>query len=235
MLAALGARFLDADGEPVAPGAAARDLATADLSALDPRLADVDLVLASDVDNPLTGPQGRPAVYGPQKGASPDDVAALDAALAHYARVLEKTIGAQAAEAAPLRAPARRAASATARWSASRASFRPGIEVMLDVLGFAPRWPAPAGHHRRGLARRADPARQGPGGVAAAASAAGVPVVAVCGGRDLSDELLHGAGFAASYVLADLEPDLRACLARPAPLLERVGRQIAEDRLAVDR
>lgn len=72
MLSALGARFVDAEGEPVAPGGAAlSDVATADLSGLDPRLSSVDFVLASDVDNPLTGPKGAPAVYGPQKGRAP--------------------------------------------------------------------------------------------------------------------------------------------------------------------
>jgi len=98
MLSALGARFLDAEGEPVAPGGAAlRDVRSADLSGLDERLAAVDLVLASDVDNPLTGPLGAPAVYGPQKGAGPDDVAVLDTALGHFAGVLEKEIGPKAA------------------------------------------------------------------------------------------------------------------------------------------
>ncbi|MER7972783.1 glycerate kinase, partial [Streptomyces sp. NPDC096080] len=90
MLSALGARFLDADGGPVPPGGGGlAELASADLSGLDPRLASVELVLASDVDNPLTGPKGAPAVYGPQKGASPEDVRALDEALTHYAKILE--------------------------------------------------------------------------------------------------------------------------------------------------
>lgn len=72
MLAALGARFLDEEGEPVPPGGGSLSLlATADLSGLDPRLSSVDVVLASDVDNPLTGPKGAPAVYGPQKGPRP--------------------------------------------------------------------------------------------------------------------------------------------------------------------
>lgn len=98
MLTALGARFLDAAGDPVAPGGGGlAALATADLSDLDPRLLDVDLVLASDVDNPLTGPTGAPAVYGPQKGATPDDVDALDAALAHYATVVAESAAASAA------------------------------------------------------------------------------------------------------------------------------------------
>ncbi|WP_103545820.1 glycerate kinase, partial [Streptomyces sp. SM1] len=99
MLSALGARLLTAGGEPVAPGGAGlAELASADLSGLDPRLASAGIVLASDVDNPLTGPKGAPAVYGPQKGASPEDVGPLDAALAHFAKVLEETAGARAAE-----------------------------------------------------------------------------------------------------------------------------------------
>src|SRR5689334_8648019 len=99
MLTALGARFLDKDGEPIAPGGGGlAELASADLSGLDPRLSSVEFVLASDVDNPLTGPKGAPAVYGPQKGASPDDVEILDAALGHFAAVLEKSIGSRAAE-----------------------------------------------------------------------------------------------------------------------------------------
>lgn len=132
MLAALGARFLDADGKPVGPGGGGlAELAEADLSGLDPRLADVDLILASDVDNPLTGPKGAPEVYGRQKGATEDDIATLDAALTHYASVLgpdhAKLPGAGAAGGIGYGALV-----------ALGARFRPGIEVMLDVLGFAP-------------------------------------------------------------------------------------------------
>ncbi|URN17569.1 glycerate kinase, partial [Streptomyces sudanensis] len=94
MLIALGAQFLDAEGEPVGPGGGGlRALAAADLSRLDPRLADVELVLAGDVDNPLTGPEGAPAVFGPQKGATRDDVRALEAALVWYVEVLAGAVG----------------------------------------------------------------------------------------------------------------------------------------------
>ena len=232
MLAALGARFLDADGEPVAPGGGPlRDLATADLSGLDPRLATTEIVLASDVDNPLTGPKGAPAVYGPQKGASEADVATLDAALAHYAEVLERAVGPEGRGTRrwrPARAP--RAASATARWSASDAAFRPGIDVMLDVLGFA----AGAGrghlrHHRRGLARRADPARQGPGGGRRRG-----PCGRAGRGRGLrppplTQEALGAAGIRRAYALTDLEPDPARCMAEAGPLLERAAEQLARD------
>ncbi|MGP3982248.1 glycerate kinase [Streptomyces sp. KR80] len=229
MLAALGARFLDRDGEPVAPGGGPlRDLVTADLSGLDPRILGTEIILASDVDNPLTGPKGAPAVYGPQKGASEADVAILDAALAHYARVLEEAIGPNAAEYA--QSPGAGAAGGIGYGAlvGLGASFRPGIEVMLDVLGFAP------------ALERADLVITGegsldeqtlhgkaPAGVASAARARGKRAVAVCGRRVLSDEALAAAGIARAYALTDLEPDPAVCIAHAGPLLERLAERLA--------
>lgn len=89
MLVALGARVLDADGRDLPDGGAAlSDAARLDLSALDPRLATTALVLAADVDSPLLGPTGAAAVFAPQKGATPDDVATLEAALTRWADVV---------------------------------------------------------------------------------------------------------------------------------------------------
>ncbi|WND40203.1 glycerate kinase [Streptomyces sp. BB1-1-1] len=235
MLAALGARFVRGDGEPVAPGGGGlADLASADLSGLDPRLAAVELVLASDVDNPLTGPKGAPAVYGPQKGASEEDVEALDAALAHFAKVLEETatVGARAAEYAA--SPGAGAAGGIGFGAMLLgARFRPGIEVMLDVLGFAP------------ALERADLVITGegsldeqtlhgkaPAGVAAAARAAGKEVVAVCGRLALPAEALGRAGIRRAYPLTDVEPDVAKCIAEAGPILERVAERIARDFLA---
>ncbi|MFJ6944748.1 glycerate kinase [Streptomyces wuyuanensis] len=227
MLAALGARFLDADGEPVGPGGGALiDVATADLSGLDARFEGVELVLASDVDNPLTGPKGAPAVFGPQKGASPEDVAALDAALAHFASVL----GPEQAE-----LPGAGAAGGIGYGAlvALGAGFRPGIEVMLDILGFD------------GALSRATLVVTGegsldeqtlhgkaPAGVAAAARAKGVAVVAVCGRLALGRDALAGAGIRRAYALLELEPDPAACMAQAGPLLERVAESVARDFLS---
>ncbi|NEB20378.1 glycerate kinase [Streptomyces coelicoflavus] len=235
MLAALGARFLDADGEPVGPGGGGlAGLASADLSGLDPRLSGVELVLASDVDNPLTGPKGAPAVYGPQKGASPDDVTALDAALAHFAKVLEgaEGVGARVAEYAA--SPGAGAAGGIGFGAMLLgARFRPGIAVMLDVLGFAP------------ALERADLVITGegsldeqtlhgkaPAGVAAAARAAGKEVVAVCGRLALPAETLGRAGIRRAYPLTDVEPDVAKCIAEAGPILERVAEAIARDFVA---
>ncbi|MEV6650907.1 glycerate kinase [Streptomyces sp. NPDC051219] len=234
MLAALGARFLDAAGEPVGPGGGPLgELATADLSGIDPRFADVELVLASDVDNPLTGPKGAPAVYGPQKGASPEDVAVLDEALAHFARVLEKSIGPKAAEYAL--SPGAGAAGGIGYGAlvALGAGFRPGIEVMLDVLGFAPAL-ARATLVITGEGSLDEQTLHGkaPAGVAAAARAEGKEVVAVCGRLALPPEALGRAGIRRAYPLTDIEPDTARCIAEAGPLLERVAENIARDFLS---
>ncbi|MDI1456920.1 glycerate kinase [Streptomyces sp. ATE26] len=232
MLSALGARFLDADGEPVPPGGGGlAALARADLSGLDPRLDSVELVLASDVDNPLTGPKGAPAVYGPQKGASPDDVAALDAALVRLAEVLEAAVGPRAADFAA--APGAGAAGGIGYGALLLgARFRPGIEVMLDVLGFAPAL------ERASLVITGEGSLdeqtlhgKAPAGVAAAARAAGKEVVAVCGRLALSEEALRRAGIGRAYPLTSVEPDVDKCIADAGPILERVAERIAVDHL----
>ncbi|MER6027655.1 glycerate kinase [Streptomyces sp. NPDC001851] len=233
MLAALGARFLDEDGEPVPPGGGGlAGLARADLSGLDARLSTVELVLASDVDNPLTGPKGAPAVYGPQKGASPDDVETLDAALAHFAKVLEAAVGPRAAEHAA--APGAGAAGGIGYGALLLgARFRPGIEVMLDVLGFAPAL------ERASLVVTGEGSLdeqtlhgKAPAGVAAAARAAGKDVVAVCGRLALPEEALLRAGIGRAYPLTSVEPDVAQCIADAGPILERVAERIARDFLA---
>ncbi|MEW2113994.1 glycerate kinase [Streptomyces sp. NPDC005474] len=230
MLSALGARLLDADGQPVPPGGGGlAGLVTADLSGLDARLADVDLVLASDVDNPLTGPTGAPAVYGPQKGASPADVAALDGALAHYAKVLETVIGWKAAEYAA--APGAGAAGGIGYGAlVMGARFRPGIEVMLDVLGFADAVDrATLVITGEGSLDEQTLHGKAPAGVAAAARAQGREVVAVCGRLALRPEALGRAGIRRAYPLTEIEPDLAKCVADAGPLLERVAENIGRD------
>lgn len=231
MLAALGGRFLDADGRPVGPGGGGlRDLATVDLSGLDPRIADTDIVLASDVDNPLTGPKGAAAIYGPQKGASAEDVGTLDAALARYARVLEKTIGARAAESAL--SPGAGAAGGIGYGAlvGLGASFRPGIEVMLDVLGFGPALSrATLVITGEGSLDEQTLHGKAPAGVAAAARARDIEVIAVCGRLALPPESLGRAGIRRAYALTELEPDPARCMAEAGPLLERLSATIARD------
>lgn len=233
MLAALGARLLDDDGDPVAwGGAPLRELATVDFSELDPRLADARIVLASDVDNPLTGPKGAAAVYGPQKGASEQDVAVLDQALSHYARVVEQAVGQRAAELAA--APGAGAAGGIGYGAlvGLGATFRPGVQVLMEVLDFD------AALRRTDLVVTGEGSLdqqtlhgKAPAGVATAARAVGRPVVAVCGQLAVDRAVLATHGFAAAYALTDLEPDPRRCIDQAGPLLEQTGERLAAEQL----
>ncbi|MFJ6214156.1 glycerate kinase [Streptomyces sp. NPDC092296] len=233
MLAALGARFLDGAGAPLPPGGGALGrLDRVELGGLDRRLGGVQVVLASDVDNPLLGALGAAAVYGPQKGADPDAVARLDAGLARLAAVLDRAAGPGAGTAGAAEWPGAGAAGGAGYGALAvlGAVRRPGIEVLLEVLGF-----------ERAL-RRATLVVTGEGsldaqtlhgkaplGVAAAAARRGVPAVAVCGRLGLTAAQLERAGFRRAYALTALQPDPDRCLTEAGPLLERIGARLARD------
>ncbi|MQY12577.1 Glycerate 2-kinase [Streptomyces sp. RB5] len=231
MLTALGARLLDAAGAPVGPGGGAlASLASADLTGLDARFTDIDLILASDVDNPLTGPKGAPAVYGPQKGATPRDVGTLDAALAHYASVLAATLGPRALELAGRPGAGAAGGIGYGALVGLGARFRPGIDVLLEVLGFAPAL------ERASLVITGEGSLdaqtlhgKAPAGVAAAARAAGKRVVAVCGRLAIDEAALRGAGIERAYPLSALEPDPARSMAEAGPLLERVAERVGRE------
>ncbi|WP_042395961.1 glycerate kinase [Streptacidiphilus carbonis] len=231
---ALGATLQDADGADLPPGGAAlARLHHLDLGPVAGTLAGVEVVIASDVDNPLLGTRGAPAVYGPQKGASPADVAELDAALAHWADAVAKATGTDLREAPGAGAAGGLGFGAMALLGAT---MRPGIELLLDLLGF----------DRAVRGARLVVTGEGcldvqtlhgkaPAGVAAAAAGAGVPVVAVAGRLELDAPAWRGAGFAAAYELAALAgPDAEPgdSIARAAELAELAGEQIAQQFLA---
>ncbi|NDP38408.1 MAG: glycerate kinase [Rhodoferax sp.] len=135
MARALGARFTDADGtELVDGGAALIRLKHIDLAGLDPRLQDSQITVACDVDNPLCGPRGASAVFGPQKGASPEIVAELDAALAHFAAVARTATGRDVAELAGAGAAGGLGAGLM---YFTPAKLKPGVEIVLDAVDFA--------------------------------------------------------------------------------------------------
>ncbi|WP_433563747.1 glycerate kinase [Nocardia sp. CA-151230] len=223
LLQALGLRILDADGNELPCGGAALARAVrVDRDDLHPGLADATVTLASDVDNPLLGADGAAAIYAPQKGADPGQVATLEAALKNWAAVL----GPEWAD-----KPGAGAAGGTGfgALAALGARMRSGIELVLDLIDF-----------RAGLAD-ADLVVTGEGsldtqslsgkapiGVCRAALAADVPVVAVAGRVLLTPEQVREAGFATAYALSELEPDPARSMANAAALLERIGERIAE-------
>jgi glycerate kinase len=220
MMTALGARLLDASGAVLPPGGAAlRDLATLDLSLVDPALSGVDVVLASDVDNPLLGPQGAAEVYGPQKGARPAAVRILADGLRRWASVVGGDPAAPGAGAA--------GGVGFAALALLGARLRPGVEVLMELLGFDD---AVAGARLvvTGEGRLDAQTLRGkaPAGVAARARA---PVVAVTGQCELTPAELRSAGIAAVYALTDIEPDPARCLANAAPLVTTVAERLGKE------
>ena len=231
LLQALGARVLDAQGEQIGPslavGAALRDVASLDLAGLHPALRAAVLTLAADVDNPLTGPDGAAEVYGPQKGASPAEVAVLADGLRRWAAVVAAATGADWSQ-----APGSGAAGGVgfAARAVLAAQSRPGIGLVLELAGFDA---ALAGADLvitgEGSLDRQSLAGKAPVGVARAAARRGIPVVAVAGRSTLTAAELAAAGIAAVYPLSDLEPDPARSSAQ-ADAAPAGGQALARDR-----
>jgi len=239
LVQALGARLADDAGLELPPGGAAlARLATLDLAGM-ADLSGVEFLLASDVDNPLLGPLGAAPVYAPQKGASPGDVALLEAGLRRWADVAAAAVPGAAAGGRALVRDAPGAGAAGGLGFAALlflgARMRPGIELMLELAAFE----ALLGGARLVITGEGSLDRQTlhgktPVGVARAATARdpAVPVVAVAGRCTLTAQELAAAGIARAYALADLEPDAAVSMAQAGPLLERLAERVAADWLS---
>lgn len=224
MAGALGARFLDAQGRNLGHGGAAlARLANVDVSKLHWALANVEIVGATDVTNPLCGPTGASAIYGPQKGASPQVVAELDAALENFARVVKKDLGQNIAE--------RPGAGAAGGLGAGLMVFtgavlRSGIDMVCDVLGFD-RHLAGADLVITGEGRtdRSTVFDKAPVGVARRALAKGVPTVILAGSLGPGYEELYENGLAGIVSIADRPMSFAQSLKRTEELLEAAARR----------
>lgn len=227
LIQALGGRLLDAQGCELPPGGAAlRLLHALDLRGL-PNLTGVEVIVACDVDNPLLGASGAATVYGPQKGADPEDVRVLEAGLRRWADLVE----------AATRKTARSLPGAGAAGGVGFAAlallgarFEPGITFLLDVLDFAAR----ARGARLVITGEGSLDQQSlrgkaPIGVARAAARQGAPVIAVAGRRSLTGEQLRRARIQAAYALSDIEPDIDRCIRQAGPLLEQLTVAIADE------
>ena len=227
---ALGAHLYDAGGkELMAGGAALARLARIDLGGLDPRLAQTRIEVACDVDNPLCGPHGACAIYGPQKGATAKDVVLLDAALAHFADIVAATIGRDLRE-----VPGAGAAGGLGfgLMAFARATIEAGVALIARVVDL------PA------LLRGADVCISGEGridaqtlrgktlaGVARLARAANIPVVALGGSIDPQAESeLAAAGIVCVPILSaplTLEEAMRSARPLLVRAAARLGRVLA--------
>jgi glycerate kinase len=224
LLVGLGARLLDASGAQVPPGAAAlMQAVTLDLTGLPDELRDADLIVATDVDNTLTGPGGAAHCYAPQKGAAPEEVLVLERCLQHWADLVADTTGQD------LRgAPGAGAAGGTgfALMAVLRATRRPGAEVVFDMVGLADHlaW-ADVAVTGEGSLDQQTLHGKGPGAVAELARTRGTPTYAVAGRVLLTPAEATSAGFTGSYGLIDLVGPHRAWH-QPHESLVEVGRLI---------
>lgn len=237
MANALGARFLDAEGKPLPNGGAAlAKLAHIDTSGLHPKLADCTVIGATDVTNPLCGPTGASAVYGPQKGATPQMVEELDQALMNFASVAQRDLGKDVWD--------RPGAGAAGGLGAGLMAFtgadlRSGIDMVCDVLGFDGHLDGAdlviTGEGRADISTTYDKA---PVGVARRAQVRSVPTILLAGSLGEGYQELYQHGIRGIVCIADRPMKFERSLARTGELLEeasertmrllRVGRELRD-------
>jgi len=180
MASALGGRFLDVDGRQIDDGGGGIvALHRVDIRSVLDRVGTVEIVGVTDVDNPLCGPSGASAVFGPQKGAAPDDVVVLDRALAHLAAVVARDLGADRSQ-EPGAGAAGGLGFGLLAFAGGR--LRRGVEVVMEAVGFSARLRRASfvitgeGSFDAGSLHGKVPA-----GVLEAAGLAGVPAAILCG------------------------------------------------------
>ncbi|HFQ5006605.1 TPA: glycerate kinase [Vibrio vulnificus] len=226
MAQALGIKLLDAQGNALGYGGGElAKLATIDCSQLDPRLAQVRLEVACDVDNPLCGPKGASAVFGPQKGATPEMVTILDENLAHYATIIKQQLGVDVRDMAGAGAAGGMGA---ALLGLLNAELRPGIEIVMDAV------------HLDEIVADADLVITGEGridsqtihgktpiGVARTAKKHGLPVIGIAGCLSADCGVVHEHGLDAVFAVVNRSVDLPTALAEAAENVELTARNVA--------
>ncbi|MEO6679065.1 MAG: glycerate kinase [Pseudomonas sp.] len=220
---ALGVKLFDAQGQVLAPGGLAlAQLASIDLSDIDPRLNAVRFDIAADVNNPLCGPHGASAIFGPQKGASPAQVQQLDESLGHFADLCAQALNKDVRD-----EPGSGAAGGLgfAAKAFLGARFQAGVEVVAELVGLAEAV-KDADLVITGEGRFDAQTLRGktPFGVARIARQHGVPVIVIAGTLGEGYQELYGHGIDAAFALASGPMTLeQACAEAPRLLRERAS------------
>lgn len=225
MAQALGAKFLDAEGKEIGHGGGSLALlAGIDTTGIDARIKGLDLLVACDVNNPLTGPKGASAVYGPQKGATPEIVQQLDQNLSHYARIVARDLGADVEHVPGSGAAGGLGAGLLAFLNGK---LRPGIEVVIETVSLDKEL------------QNSDLVITGEGkldhqtiygkvpiGVARCARKHLVPVIVLAGNVEENLEYLHDEGIVAYFAIANKPLTLEESMQNAAKLLETTTLEI---------
>jgi glycerate kinase len=225
LLVELGLRLFDARGEALADGGAAlAGLDHIETDGLDPRLAAVDLVIASDVTSPLVGPRGAAATFSPQKGADAETVDDLDAALVRWGAEIRRATGRDVVD-----VPGAGAAGGTTAGllGFTRAEVRPGVEVVAELVGLADAC-RDADLVLTGEGRADEQTLAGKAALGVARHAGGVPVVLLCGGLGPGADILEASGaFSVVQPIVDRPTDLEAAMADTERLLANQAARLA--------
>lgn len=226
MLQSLGGQFLDrASQQVVYGGGAIADLECIDLTGLDRRLQDCTFLVACDVDNPLTGPSGASAVFGPQKGASPAMVDALDRNLAHFADLVARDLHKRVAD-----VPGSGAAGGmgAALMAFLGAKLQPGIQIVIEAVKLEEAV-ADADLVITGEGRIDDQSVHGkaPVGVARISARHGVPVIGIAGSLGRGSEKLCQFGVSALFSMVDGPCSLPEALSAAAENLRETSKNVA--------
>jgi glycerate 2-kinase len=227
MAQAVGIRLLDGKGRNLRRGGAALvDLWTIDVRDLEPALRGVDFVVATDVDSPLTGPKGASAVYGPQKGATPPDVALLDRALGHLAAVIHRDLGLDVRDLPGAGAAGGLGAGLVAFLGAK---LRPGVDLVMEAVRLDRRLErADVVVTGEGSFDRQSLRGKAPAGVLRAAERMRVPAVVLCGRKE--------ADWPGAIVTSMEERvGLEAAMKSPRSSLERLAEEVAAEVRREDR
>lgn len=224
MAQALGVRLLDADGADLPPGGAAlARLDRIDASGLDPRAAEAEFDVACDVNNPLTGPEGASAVYGPQKGATPEMVEQLDAALANFAQVVKRDLSADVND-VPGSGAAGGLGGGIMAFLGGR--LRPGVDIVLDTVDLASRLDgADLIITGEGCMDFQTVYNKAPIGVARLAVERGIPVIGVSGSLGDGFTDVHEHGIAAAVAITHAPMTLDEATDRVAELIASATQQ----------
>ena len=225
MAQALGAKLLDSVGDELAKGGGAlADLHHIDVSGLDPRIADANIDVACDVNNPLCGETGASAIFGPQKGADAATVRFLDDALNRYGNVLESDLGR-----AVMEVPGAGAAGGLGAglMAFTNAELRPGADIVIDALELDDRIKgASLVIVGEGQTDRSTVFNKAPVAVAQRAQAQGIPTVAISGSLGDGYELVHDHGIAAAFSILDCCMSLDEAMSETATLVTNATEQV---------
>jgi len=211
MIQAMGGKLTDSDGEDLARGGIAlADLANIDLTGLDPRMIDVNIVVACDVNNPLCGIRGASAIFGPQKGASQEDVKELDAALANFADVIVKDLQTDVADIPGAGASGGLGAGLMGFFDAR---LRLGADIVLEAIDLVKHLEdADLVIVGEGQFDRSTVFNKSPVAVAQKAKIKGIPVIGIAGSLGGGYQEVHEHGIDAVFSLVNRPMSLKAAM-----------------------